>query len=133
MVADVGAYEALDAPLVEVKASEGAGRGVFATGACAAGETLTEYVGLLAATPESRSEDLALYQSFYGKNWRKYSQRYEIGLRGTVVADSAGLARGGTVAPFVGAEKVTCDPDEDLKACVTRATGSTPWGLSRLA
>ena len=122
LVADIAACEGLEAPLVYVDASPGAGQGVFAAVDIAAGTTMTEYVGFLAETPETRSEDLALYQSFYGKkDWRLYSQRYEIGITGTKVADSAGLARGGSVAPLTASEKLTCDPDEDLRSCIARA------------
>ena len=97
LAVDVAAYEALEEPLVAVGESDGRGRGVFAVDDIAAGTTITEYVGMLAATPETRTDDLALYQNYYGKDWRLYSQRYEIGLTGTKVADAGGLARGGAV------------------------------------
>ena len=121
LAVDVAAYEALEEPLVAVGESDGRGRGVFAVNDIAAGTTITEYVGMLAATPETRTDDLALYQNYYGKDWRLYSQRYEIGLTGTRVADAGGLARGGAVAPGTEAAVLTCDVDEDLTSCVTRA------------
>jgi len=119
--ADVAAYEALAEPLVSIGESTGRGRGVFATADIAAGATITEYVGLLAATPESHSDDLELYQSYYGNEWRKYSQRYEIGLSGTKVSDAGGVAKGGSVAQNTANEKQTCDVDEGLIKCIQRA------------
>ena len=119
--ADVAAYEALAEPLVSIGESTGRGRGVFATADIAAGATITEYVGLLAATPESHSDDLELYQSYYGNEWRKYSQRYEIGLSGTKVNDAGGVAKGGSVAQNTANEKQTCDVDEGLIKCIQRA------------
>jgi len=116
---DVEGYEALEEPLVKVAPSPNAGNGVFATKDLAKGTTITEYVGLLAECPETRSGDLALYQSYYGKAWRSYAQRYEIGLTGSKIADAGGTARGGSVVAGTGAS--SCDPYEDLKACVTRA------------
>ena len=115
---DVEAYERAE-PRVILGESPGAGTGVFAAEDLKEGSTATEYVGLLAECPDTRSGDLALYQSYYGENWRKYCQRYEIGLTGARVADAVGRAKGGSVV--AGSLKTTCDVDEDLDACVTRA------------
>ena len=115
---DVEAYERAE-PRVTLQESPGAGTGVFAAEDLKEGSTATEYVGLLAECPDTRSGDLALYQSYYGENWRKYCQRYEIGLTGARVADAVGRAKGGSVV--AGSLKTTCDVDEDLDACVTRA------------
>ncbi|CAH0365333.1 unnamed protein product [Pelagomonas calceolata] len=115
---DVEAYERAD-PRVTLQESPGAGTGVFAAQDLKEGSTATEYVGLLAECPDTRSGDLALYQSYYGENWRKYCQRYEIGLTGARVADAVGRAKGGSVV--AGSLKTTCNVDEDLDACVTRA------------
>ena len=93
--ADVEAYEAQKEPLVRVDGSPGAGLGVFAKDRIAAGTTITEYVGCLAPAPATRCDELELQQRFYGEDWRKYSQRYEIGLAGTAVTDAGGVARGG--------------------------------------
>ena len=78
---------------------------MFAAEDLPAGATATEYVGLLAEAPATRSEDLALYQSYYGKRWRRYCQRYEIGLTGARVADAVGRAKGGSL---VAGSAATC-------------------------
>jgi len=116
---DLKAYEALTTPRVTLGDSPGAGTGVFAAEDLPAGATATEYVGLLAEAPATRSEDLALYQSYYGSRWRRYCQRYEIGLTGARVADAVGRAKGGSLV--AGSAATTCDPWEDFDACVTRA------------
>mmetsp|Transcript_3960 Transcript_3960/g.12944 ORF Transcript_3960/g.12944 Transcript_3960/m.12944 type:complete len:442 (+) Transcript_3960:125-1450(+) len=74
-----------------------AGFGVFCSRDVAQGETLTEWVGLLAPTPGSLCDEFELQQDYYGPGWRSYSQRYEIGLSGTSVVDSAGVSLGGEV------------------------------------
>ena len=55
---DVEAYERAS-PRVELRESPGAGTGVFAAQELKEGSTATEYVGLLADCPETRSGDLA--------------------------------------------------------------------------
>ena len=118
--ADVEAYEALEEPLVRVDASPGAGLGVFAKERIAAGTTITEYVGCLAPAATTRCDELELQQEFYGADWRKYSQRYEIGLAGTAVSDAGGAARGGTILDSITQDEY-CDVDEPTAACVARA------------
>ena len=118
--ADVEAYEALEEPLVRVDASPGAGLGVFAKERIAAGTTITEYVGCLAPAATTRCDELELQQEFYGADWRKYSQRYEIGLAGTAVSDAGGAARGGTIRDSITQDEY-CDVDEPTAACVARA------------
>ena len=70
------------AVLVRVAPStvRGAGRGVFAARDAAAGATLTEWTGLVAAPPSSRCEEIELMCRYYGARWREYNGRYEIGL-----------------------------------------------------
>ena len=118
--ADVEAYEAQTEPLVRVDGSPGAGLGVFAKDRIAAGTTITEYVGCLAPAPATRCDELELQQRFYGEDWRKYSQRYEIGLAGTAVTDAGGAARGGTVMDSFTKDEY-CDVDEPTAACIARA------------
>ena len=118
--ADVEAYEALEEPLVRVDESPGAGLGVFAKERIAAGTTITEYVGCLAPAATTRCDELELQQEFYGADWRKYSQRYEIGLAGTAVSDAGGAARGGTILDSFTKDEY-CDVDEPTAACVARA------------
>ena len=118
--ADVEAYEALEEPLVRVDESPGAGLGVFAKERIAAGTTITEYVGCLAPAATTRCDELELQQEFYGEDWRKYSQRYEIGLAGTAVSDAGGAARGGTILDSFTKDEY-CDVDEPTAACVARA------------
>jgi len=96
--ADVASFErSRDRPLVYVAPStqENGGLGVFAARDVEEGETLTEWVGMLAPTPETLCDELEMQQNYYGPNWRAFSQRYEIGLSGTRVVDSAGVALGG--------------------------------------
>ncbi|KAJ1453971.1 hypothetical protein M885DRAFT_522424 [Pelagophyceae sp. CCMP2097] len=65
---------------------------------------------------------MELQQSFYGSNWRTFSQRYEIGLSASKVTDSGGRADGGRVEEGngFGDEADTCDAEEGLEACVAR-------------
>lgn len=122
LVVDVSGYEARSAPAVSVGDSPGRGRGVFAARAIGAGETATEYVGLLSRTPGTRREDLALYARYYGSEWRRFSQRYEIGLSGTAVADAGGVAAGGEVdAGVPGGGGADCAVGDGYAECVTRA------------
>jgi len=119
---DVKAFEeSRENPWVYVDRSPGAGLGVFAARRIPAGTTVTEYVGCLAPTPDARTDELELQQAFYGDEWRAYSQRYEIGLSGSSVADAAGGGgRGGTILG-AGTEDEYCDVDEGLAACLARA------------
>ena len=105
---------------MRVDASPGAGLGVFAKERIAAGTTITEYVGCLAPAATTRCDELELQQEFYGADWRKYSQRYEIGLAGTAVSDAGGAARGGTIRDSITQDEY-CDVDEPTAACVARA------------
>mmetsp|Transcript_771 Transcript_771/g.2317 ORF Transcript_771/g.2317 Transcript_771/m.2317 type:complete len:392 (+) Transcript_771:123-1298(+) len=118
---ELEAYERLPAPLVYIDQSPGAGLGVYARDRIAAGTTITEYVGLVAPTPEARSEELELQQAFYGPDWRRYSQRYEIGLTGSAVADVGGAARGGAFGSAANTADEYCDVDETAAACRARA------------
>ena len=68
----------------------------------------------------TRCDELELQQEFYGEDWRKYSQRYEIGLAGTAVSDAGGAARGGTILDSFTKDEY-CDVDEPTAACVARA------------
>ena len=94
---DVASVEGRGEPLVFLGESPGAGTGVFAAERLEAGQTITEFVGCLAPTPATRCDEMELQQSFYGSDWRTYSQRYEIGLSGAKVADAGGTARGGVL------------------------------------
>ena len=126
---DVAAFEASrSAPLVYVGESPGAGVGVFAKERIAAGTTVTEWVGCLAPTPDSRCEEMELQQDFYGPDWRAYSQRYEIGLAGSALADAGGVAAGGRLGDRAKHADDYCDVDEGLSACVARA-GEMDWLL----
>ena len=79
---DVASVEGRGEPLVFLGESPGAGTGVFAAERLEAGQTITEFVGCLAPTPATRCDEMELQQSFYGSDWRTYSQSYEIGLSG---------------------------------------------------
>ena len=118
---DVGALDASRGdPAVVVGESPGAGHGVFAARRVAAGETLTEWVGCIAPTPETRFGELELQQEFYGEGWRDFSQRYEIGLSGSVIVDAGGSSVGGVEDHVVHADEF-CAVDEGMAACVARA------------
>ena len=110
LVADVATFErSRAAPLVRVAPStvRGAGRGVFAARDAAAGATLTEWTGLVAAPPSSRCEEIELMCRYYGARWREYNGRYEIGLAAPTFAGGRARAELGDFviygAPSAGA------------------------------
>ena len=147
LVADVAGYErSRGTPLVRVGESKvpGAGRGVFAARDVRAGETLTEWVGLVAAPPQTHADEIELMYEYYGENWRDYSGRYEIGLAAPV-DDGAGaraalnsatlageIARGGVVhesareaaaVPTVALGADECDVELDARAAQEACAG----------
>eukprot|EP00632_Arachnochrysis_sp_CCMP2950_P016447 CAMPEP_0185700138 /NCGR_PEP_ID=MMETSP1164-20130828/7319_1 /TAXON_ID=1104430 /ORGANISM="Chrysoreinhardia sp, Strain CCMP2950" /LENGTH=455 /DNA_ID=CAMNT_0028367087 /DNA_START=60 /DNA_END=1427 /DNA_ORIENTATION=+ len=118
---DLAGYDAArrSSPAVVVDSSPGAGVGVFAARRVEEGATLTEWIGCLAPAPETACDELDLHQSYYGKDWRSFAQRYEIGLSGSTIIDAAGLPDGGDVRLESGRAERRADAcSVDDKNCV---------------